>query len=170
MKKVMILMLSLYGGELSAQSTAAIKPSYFVGGNEVSSVDSFNRLILSILPDYHPINMDSSGKKYWNFGYRNTAGDKLDINYAITVAGGNAELKVSGMRVIENVTVNGQFLTMLKLYNGIFKNNVTAEVLRGDGGVHAPLNYHSQFGASYWFVFEPTATPAGYWWMLFRHN
>jgi len=156
MKKLILIVICLSAG------TAFGQTSYFVDCKRLETINDFTSSITSKLPEYHLVKVDSSNKKSWEFDFRNNENDDLSFVYNLQVIGGNPQLKIPPVYGIANISINGQFLTMAKIYNGIFDKNYTPEEIQAKKTLSTSITKTE--GCNYFFIFSQDYR----WQMLFR--
>jgi hypothetical protein len=151
MRKALTLLFLATSISLYGQNPQIIVPGYFIGGKDLSKIDSFTNYLLSKLPEYHLVSMDSSRQLKQEFTFRNNEKEVFYIRYEIAVVSGNSDLKIPYKYAVSDIWITGQFLTLTKLYNAIFNKSAAPEEIQKAGYVNGIINTES---AKYFFVMD----------------
>lgn len=128
---------------------------------DIDKLKAYNDMVLGYVNGYNLIarNERTADPSYT---YTTLDFDKLTFNYYSHIYGANADLKITGRRLIDKQQITGQFLTMLEVYNGIFGVRLGIEEAQVRLHFHGFFYYH---GVMFNYYFSPTIVDGekGYW-------
>jgi len=153
MKKVLTLICFAASLNLYAQKEKRYTPAYFMSG-ELTSADSFNRYINVAIPEFQLKSFDSSDRSKWDFIYANGNATLKITYYLETTIILSAEGK-SKKRNLTNVELRSDFPVLAKIYDKIYKTDISVQDLQQSLPLRGPIYYgfsdYKWNNNNYWF-------------------
>ena len=153
MRKILTLICIAASLNLFAQKEKRYTPAYFMSG-ELTSADSFNRFINVAIPDFQLKSFDSSDRSKWDFTYTNGKESLLITYYletTIILSPGGKSKK----RNLTNVELRSDFDVLAKIYNRMYKTDISAKDLQNSLPMRGPIYYgfsdYKWNTGNYWF-------------------